>query len=420
MEKCSALELGDIYFTKKGLRSDVGHGIGREKVAAFATVPDILTKGKILRISPNWNGRGYRSFVIGAPIEIAYKRYLAIAVVNEVTEKNRGTSHGNFYLHEVSLQDIPPDASEVPDQQAYRDAGVVHAATKAGEAAHVHRSSDGPIAASAEAVQLPRGDSSSNEGLLDAQTASSRGTQQPSPLRNGHRSSAASDVSQQGDIHTLLNKVINVNGLPEITPEAINANAPGLHATRLSGGALLLKGKGGAQIFVDNRDEPLSINSEAFRQEYGRDVTPDDIAIGRTIVMGKKAFIDLVNGVSTIEDLQEELYHAAERLVLRPEEIAKLEEDFGGEKARVEAYLNFRNRSVKRLTVRSMRFFQRIKDCFDRIRATLFGGGWRVAYADADFRVCMGACLPLQYVAGAVHAAARSKAMMLSRNLDKI
>lgn len=293
VEKCSALELGDIYFTKKGLRSDVGHGIGRGKVAAFATVPDILTKGKILRISPNWNGRGYRSFVIGAPIEIAYKRYLAIAVVNEVTEKNRGISHGNFYLHEVSLQEIPPEASDVSSQQAYHDDGVFHAAAETREVAPA-RAGDGTLATSADTARPSRGDSSSNEGLLDAQTASSRGTQQPSPLRNGHRSSAASDVSQQGDIHTLLNKVINVNSLPEITPEAINANAPVLHATRLSGGVLLLEGKGGAQIFVDNRDEPLSINSEAFRQEYGRDVTPDDIATGRTIVMGKKAFIDLV------------------------------------------------------------------------------------------------------------------------------
>lgn len=307
--------IGEIFFPKKGLKADVFHGTSKEKNAAFAAVPNILTQGKVLRVSPNWKGRGYRSFVIGAPIEIAGERYLAMAVVNEASDTNHHRTHGNFYLHEVFLE----------------------------------------------------------KGLLDSQTASSRGTQQPSPLRSGHRSLAASDVSQQGDIYTLLNKVINVNSLPEITPEAINANAPGLHATRLSGGALLLEGKGGAKIFVDNRDEPLPINSEAFRQEYGRDVTPDDIATGRTIIMGKKAFIDFVNGVSTLEDLNEELYHAAEKLVLRPEEIAKLREDFGSEKATVEAYLNFRNRRMKRLTVRSMRFFQRIKDCFDRIRATLFG-----------------------------------------------
>ena len=322
--------IGDIFFPKKGLKADVFHGTSREKNAAFAAVPDILTKGKILRISPNWKGRGYRSFVIGAPIEIAGERYLAMAVVNEASDTNHHRTHGNFYLHEVFLE----------------------------------------------------------KGLLDAQTASSRGTQQPSPLRSGHRSSAASDVSQQGDIYTLVNKVTNVNSLPEITPESINANAPGLHATRLSGGALLLEGKGGAKIFVDNRDEPLSINSEAFRQEYGRDVTPDDIATGRTIIMDKKAFIDLVNGVSTLEDFHEELYHSAEALVLRPEEIAKLREDFGSEKATVEAYLNFRNRRMKRLTVRSMRFFQRIKDCFDRIRATLFGPRSEDIFRDiADGRV---------------------------------
>ena len=349
---------GRILLNRRSVRNDILHGIGRMKAISFAAVPDVLTKGRMLRYAPNWKGRGYGTYAIGAPIEIANARYLAIAIVNEADDANAGSKHGEFYLHEVMLQDIPPDASEVPSQQAYRDAGVVHAATKAGEAAHVHRSSDEPIAASAEAVQLPRGDSSSNGNV------------------------------SRGDIYTLLNKVINVNSLPEITPEAINANAPGLHATRLSGGALLLEGKGGAKIFVDNRDEPLSINSEAFRQEYGRDVTPDDIATGRTIVMGKKAFIDLVNGVSTLEDFREELYHAAEGLVLRPEEIVKLREDFGSEKATVEAYLNFRNRRMKRLTVRSMRFFQRIKDCFDRIRATLFGPRSEDIFRDiADGRV---------------------------------
>lgn len=349
---------GRILLNRRSVRNDILHGIGRMKAISFAAVPDVLTKGRMLRYVPNWKGRGYGTYAIGAPIEIANARYLAIAIVNEADDANAGSKHGEFYLHEVMLQDIPPDASEVPSQQAYRDAGVVHAATKAGEAAHVHRSSDGPIAASAEAVQLPRGDSSSNGNV------------------------------SRGDIYTLLNKVINVNSLPEITPEAINANAPGLHATRLSGGALLLEGKGGAKIFVDNRDEPLPINSEAFRQEYGRDVTPDDIATGRTIIMDKKAFIDLVNGVSTLEDLNEELYHSAEALVLRPEEIAKLREDFGSEKACVEAYLNFRNRRMKRLTVRSMRFFQRIKDCFDRIRATLFGPRSEDIFRDiADGRV---------------------------------
>lgn len=349
---------GRILLNRRSVRNDILHGIGRMKAISFAAVPDVLTKGRMLRYAPNWKGRGYGTYAIGAPIEIANARYLAIAIVNEADDANAGSKHGEFYLHEVMLQDIPPDASEVPSQQAYRDAGVVHAATKAGEAAHVHRSSDGPIAASAEAVQLPRGDSSSNGNV------------------------------SRGDIYTLLNKVINVNSLPEITPEAINANAPGLHATRLSGGALLLEGKGGAKIFVDNRDEPLSINSEAFRQEYGRDVTPDDIATGRTIIMDKKAFIDLVNGVSTLEDFHEELYHSAEGLVLRPEEIVKLREDFGSEKATVEAYLNFRNRRMKRLTVRSMRFFQRIKDCFDRIRAKLFGPRSEDIFRDiADGRV---------------------------------
>lgn len=348
---------GRILLNKRGVRNDILHGMSRMKAISFAAVPDVLTKGRMLRYVPNWKGRGYGTYAIGAPIEIANDRYLAIAIVNEVENKDAGTKHGEFYLHEVMLQEIPPEASDVSSQQAYHDDGVFHAAAETREVAPA-RAGNGTLATSADTARPSQGDSSSNGNV------------------------------PRGDIYTLLNKVINVNSLPEITPEAINANAPGLHATRLSGGALLLEGKGGAKIFVDNRDKPLPINSEAFKQEYGRDVTPDDIATGRTIIMGKKAFIDLVNGVSTIEDFNEEMYHSAEALVLRPEEIAKLREDFGSEKATVEAYLNFRNRRMKRLTVRSMRFFQRIKDCFDRIRAKLFGPRSEDIFRDiADGRV---------------------------------
>lgn len=421
--------IGDIFLTKKGIRNDIGHGIGREKISAFLAVPDILTNGKVLRISPNWKGRGYRSFVIGAPIEIGGERYVAIAVVNEAEDINHKTTHGKFYLHEVALQksllntsdvsvhprgsglnrpdapeagtarrntvyddqrssadssqptrggtynlsnnavdvngrdgvmsqDIPPDASEVPDQQAYRDAGVVHAATKAGEAAHVHRSSDGPIAASAEAVQLPRGDSSSNGNV------------------------------PRGDIYTLLNMVINVNGLPEVTAEAIRAAYPFLKVKELERGRLLIDSPGGLRMYLTNGDAPIEINAESFREEYGREVTPDDIATGRTVIMNKQAFIDLVNGVSTMEDVNEEFYHVAENMLLTKKERDILERTYGGEKERADAYRDFVRGRVGQLNARSVPLFQRIKDIFARIRRMIFGPRSEDIFRDiADGRV---------------------------------
>ena len=406
--------IGDIFLTKKGIRNDIGHGIGREKISAFLAVPEILTQGKVLRISPNWKGRGYRSFVIGAPIEIGGERYVAIAVVNEAEDINHKTTHGKFYLHEVALQksllntsdvsvhprdsglnrpdapeagavrrstvsddqrssadssqpqrggiynlsnngmnvnglddmmlqDIPLDASEVPSQQAYRDAGVVHAATKAGEAAHVHRSSDGPIATSAEAVQLPRGDSSSNGNV------------------------------PRGDIYTLLHKVMNVNGMPEVSAEALRKAYPFFRIKELSRGRLLISAPGGLQMYLTNSDAPIEIRAESFREEYGRDVTPDDIATGRTTILNKKAFIDLVNGVSTMEDANEEFYHIAENMLLTKKERGILEKAYGGEKARADAYRDFVRERVGQLNARSAPLFRRIRDIFARIRRMIFG-----------------------------------------------
>lgn len=334
---------GRILLNKRSVRNDILHGVGRMKAISFAAVPDVLTKGKVLRYVPNWKGRGYGTYAIGAPIEIANDRYLAIAIVNEAEDANAGSTHGEFYLHEVMLQDIPPDASEVPSQQAYRDAGVVHAATKAGEAAHVHRSSDGPIAASAEAVQLPRGDSSSNGNV------------------------------SRGDIYTLLHKVMNVNGMPEVSAEALRKAYPFFRIKELSRGRLLISAPGGLQMYLTNSDTPIEIRPESFREEYGRDVTPDDIATGRTTILNKKAFIDLVNGVSTMEDANEEFYHIAENMLLTKKERGILEKAYGGEKARADAYRDFVRGRMGQLNARSVPLFRRIKDIFARIRRMIFG-----------------------------------------------
>ena len=334
---------GRILLNKRSVRNDILHGVGRMKAISFAAVPDVLTKGKVLRYVPNWKGRGYRTYAIGAPIEIANDRYLAIAIVNEAEDANAGSTHGEFYLHEVMLQDIPPDASEVPSQQAYRDAGVVHAATKAGEAAHVHRSSDGPIAASAEAVQLPRGDSSSNGNV------------------------------SSGDIYTLLHKVMNVNGMPEVSAEALRKAYPFFRIKELSRGRLLISAPGGLQMYLTNSDAPIEMRAESFREEYGREVTPDDIATGRTTILNKKAFIDLVNGVSTMEDANEEFYHIAENMLLTKKERGILEKAYGGEKARADAYRDFVRGRVGQLNARSVPLFRRIKDIFARIRRMIFG-----------------------------------------------
>jgi len=63
-------EIGKVVLDKEGVKSSLGHGMGREKAAAFAAVPEIISKGKVFDRQENWKGRGYDTFVIGASFKM--------------------------------------------------------------------------------------------------------------------------------------------------------------------------------------------------------------------------------------------------------------------------------------------------------------------------------------------------------------
>lgn len=95
-------ELGDVRLTKSGINDSMRHGYGREKIAAFAAVPEIIAKGLVVRAAEDWKSRGYESFVIAAPIAIGEIPYCAFVVVNRMQNGDQ-----NFYLHEVGkLEEI--------------------------------------------------------------------------------------------------------------------------------------------------------------------------------------------------------------------------------------------------------------------------------------------------------------------------
>lgn len=92
-------EYGKIELTKSGVKSSIGHGIGRNKAIAFKAVPDVLKEGKIIDFQKNWKNRGYDTAVFAAPIKIADKDYFMAAVIVVETERN------SYYLHEVAIQE---------------------------------------------------------------------------------------------------------------------------------------------------------------------------------------------------------------------------------------------------------------------------------------------------------------------------
>lgn len=88
-------ELGEVILDRKGVKSDVAHGIGRKKAAAFAAVPDVIEHGLVVDYQKDWKGRGYDTAVVAAPITIGAEDHIAAVILTRSNQTNR------FYVHEV-------------------------------------------------------------------------------------------------------------------------------------------------------------------------------------------------------------------------------------------------------------------------------------------------------------------------------
>ena len=86
---------GEVLLTKKGIKSSIGHGIGRAKSAAFKAVPDVIKNGKQIGYQKNWKDRGYDTYVFAAPVNIDNRTAYLATVVKHDSTANR------FYLHEI-------------------------------------------------------------------------------------------------------------------------------------------------------------------------------------------------------------------------------------------------------------------------------------------------------------------------------
>ncbi|MGN0845804.1 MAG: hypothetical protein ACI4RA_00280, partial [Kiritimatiellia bacterium] len=110
--------VGKVVITRTGIRDSIHHGVGRAKIAAFKALPEIIASAHVVRLTPNWKGRGYDSRVLAAPVDIGGVRHAAFVVVNSTANGNR------FYLHEV-----------VPVERMKKEAEVIRAGSSDGASA---------------------------------------------------------------------------------------------------------------------------------------------------------------------------------------------------------------------------------------------------------------------------------------------
>ena len=114
--KANNAELGTVIFDKKRISSAVKYLKTPTEFAAFAVLPDVISKGSVLAIHEDHKGRNYGTYTIIAPIEINGQRGNMAVVVKKTSD--------NFYkVHRVLTPDGKIfDAFETKNTDT-RDAG---------------------------------------------------------------------------------------------------------------------------------------------------------------------------------------------------------------------------------------------------------------------------------------------------------
>lgn len=107
-------DLGDIELNTSGVRDSLAHGYGRLKAATFAALPQVLENGKLIAHNPPYEGHGYDSYIISAPVQVGGETvYVGALVIKDRYQR--------YKLHEVltaSESGAPLFKSEATSQDA--------------------------------------------------------------------------------------------------------------------------------------------------------------------------------------------------------------------------------------------------------------------------------------------------------------
>lgn len=98
--------IGDVALDERAVKDSIAHGIGRQKANAFAAVPDVLRKGRIIhREAMRGNSEGGLVYHVAAPISIGDQDFIADVLVKADANASR------MYVHEVVLKEKLHDSA---------------------------------------------------------------------------------------------------------------------------------------------------------------------------------------------------------------------------------------------------------------------------------------------------------------------
>ena len=164
----------------------------------------------------------------------------------------------------------------------------------------------------------------------------------------------------------------NAASLPPISVSDVQARIKGAVVTDLGDGKLNLAFTNGMCWIVDTRAAEIPIDPDVVRRDYGRDVKPEDVVSGRTRIFDGQTFIDLVAGMSDAKTFSHEVFEASWGM-LTEEEQNTLLNAYKSREAAADRYAAYLDGRVASSSSAVSAVFQRIKDFFMDIRASLFG-----------------------------------------------
>jgi len=83
---------------KRAIHNSLGHGYSRNKVVAFAALPKVLKRGRVIYREPMRQSPKWAVYHVAAPICIASEAFVASVLVKSDPSGNR------MYVHEVVLK----------------------------------------------------------------------------------------------------------------------------------------------------------------------------------------------------------------------------------------------------------------------------------------------------------------------------
>jgi len=88
--------IGFVQLDRCAVGRSIAHRLGRVKAAAFACVPDVLKKGRVIHTEPLRGSRNGAVYHIAAPVQIAEE----VFIVDILVKSDSGLSR--MYTHEVT------------------------------------------------------------------------------------------------------------------------------------------------------------------------------------------------------------------------------------------------------------------------------------------------------------------------------